>query len=277
MKMNVKFYSVKLKSTFEALETKDALALYWIADTSELYKGDQLFGVGSLATQKAAGLLSAEDKAKLDELVAASGTVNLTAVDGSINLVDVTGGKSIGVAISETEGNLIAVKDDGLFVSVDSMPIDKIVGLADRLDAIEQSVVGGVRYKGSVATVDELPVDALQGDMYEVIADNSEWCFNGEKWFEYGHTVDYSPIAGDGIAVDGRKVSVKIAENSNGLVAVDGALLINLATATSAGAMSAVDKAFIDSIATTYATKEEMQAVADSISAAEEAYTWGEL
>ena len=72
-------------------------------------------------------------------------------------------------------------------------------------------------------------------------------------------------------------MSVKIATESNGLVAVDGALMMNLATATSAGAMSAVDKAFIDSISTTFATKEEVTIVAEKVATVEAICTWGEL
>jgi hypothetical protein len=132
--------------------------------------------------------------------------------------------------------------------------MDKIVGLADRLAMIENTSIGGIHYRGSVATVADLPSDAIQGDLYEVLEDNSEWCFNGEKWFEYGHTVDFSPIAGDGIKVDGRKVSVNIAAESHGLVAVNGAMTMLLATAQQDGAMSKTDKAFIDSIPSTYAT-----------------------
>lgn len=287
--MNVKFYSVKLKSTFDALETKDSLALYWIVETSELYKGDQLFGVGALATQEAAGLLSAEDKAKLDALASGSAQT-LTPVDGTIAIAD----SKIGVRVSTVSGNLIEVKDDGLFATVESLPIDKIVGLEDRLAAIENTAIGGIRYKGSVATVADLPADAVQGDLYEVLEDNSEWCFNGEKWFEYGHTVDFSPIAGDGIEIEDGKISVKIAANSHGLVPVDGAISILLATAEQDGAMSKEDKAFIDSIPSTYATMagindivhsymeqheitDKVITLEETISTMEESYTWGDM
>ena len=287
--MNVKFYSVKLKSTFEALETKDSLALYWIAETSELYKGDQLFGVGAIATQEAAGLLSAEDKAKLDALTSGSAQT-LTPVDGTIAIAD---GK-IGVRVSTVAGNLIEVKDDGLFAAVESVSIDKVVGLEGRLEAIEQAAIGGIRYRGSVATVTELPADAAQGDLYEVLEDNSEWCFNGEKWFEYGHTVDFSPIAGDGIKIDGNKVSVNIAAESHGLAAVDGTITMLIATTEQDGAMSKEDKAFIDAIPSTYATiagindivhsymeqheiTDKVTALEETVSAMEDSYTWGEM
>lgn len=286
--MNVKFYSVKLKSTFEALEVKDSLALYWIAETSELYKGDQLFGVGALATKEAAGLLSAEDKARLDELVAASGTVNLTAVDGTINIVDVAGGKSIGVAVSTKEGNALVAVEDGLFVPVDKeieipeYAIEK-QATADEGFAVsyklKKTVNGEVVYVGdtiniardmvlqsaSMKTVveDNIPYNgAVVGDPY------IEMIFNDESssalYIPMSGLVDVY-TAGSGIEIVEGKISVKIAEESNGLVAVDGALSIALATSDKAGALSAVDKAFIDSIPSVYASKKFVEATCEQV------------
>ena len=60
------------RAQYDALETYDSNTLYWITDTQEVFKGGTLFGVGAEATSTAAGLLSAEDKAALDELVATS-------------------------------------------------------------------------------------------------------------------------------------------------------------------------------------------------------------
>lgn len=257
---NVRFY-FGTQAKYDALTERNPLALYFIEDTKRLYKGDVLMATGADATSMASGLLSAEDYVELQKLIDAGTAVTLVPVDGSITIVD----NQIGVQLSKEEGNLIAVKDDGLFVNVESLPIDSIVGLKDRLDAIEDAAIGGIRYKGSVATINDLPSDAMQGDLYEILEDGSEWCFNGEQWFEYGHTVDFSPVAGDGIEVDGRKVSVKIAEDSNGLVAVDGALMINLATADSAGAMSPEDKSFIDAIPSIYASKKFVQATCEQV------------
>lgn len=257
---NVRFY-FGTQAKYDALTERNPLALYFIEDTQRLYKGDKLMATGAEATSMAAGLMSAEDYVEFQKLIAAGPTTTLVPVDGSISIVD----NKIGVQLSQTKGNLIAVQDDGLFASVESLPIKNIVGLTDRLEAIEKSSIGGIRYKGSVATVNELPADAVQGDLYEVLEDNSEWCFNGEQWFEYGHTVDFSTVAGAGIEVDGRKISVKIAEESNGLVAVDGALTIALATSDKAGALSAVDKAFIDSIPNTYASKKFVEATCKQV------------
>lgn len=60
------------RAQYNALETYDNNTLYWITDTQEVFKGATLFGIGAEATSAAAGLLSAEDKAALDDLIATS-------------------------------------------------------------------------------------------------------------------------------------------------------------------------------------------------------------
>ena len=260
---NVKFFFGSL-AKYMALETKDPLGLYFVTDEATdkvyLYKGDKLYASDALASNIADGWMSKEDKISLDELVVTGGLNKLQAVDGSIAIVDSEDGKkNISVQISKSEGNLISVNSDGLFAKVDVVPLESVVGLVDRLEAIEKQSVGGIHYKGSVPTVADLPIDASEGDLYEVLEDNSEWCFNGEKWFEYGHTVDFSPIAGDGIGVDGRNVFISLADEANGLQFVDGKLSIAMATKDTAGALSAIDKAFIDAIPNVYATKKMVQ------------------
>ena len=273
---NVKFYFGSLEK-FNQLAEKDQLALYFLEDVQQLWKGDKLYATGAIATSMADGLMSSADKIKLDSLVAGS-NLNLTSVDGTIVITDEDDNtKSIGVAISTVPGNLIEVKDDGLFVSVDSILIDNVVGLKDRLEAVEGALVGGIRYKGSVDTVENLPENAKQGDLYEVLADNSEWCFNGEKWFKYGSSSVFTPVAGDGIEVIDSTISVKIAAESHGLTAVNGELLINLATTESDGAMSKEDKALLVALPTMYATIEQVQELQKSIEGVEDSYTWGEL
>lgn len=86
------------------------------------------------------------------------------------------------------------IAEDGT-LGLAEIAIEKVAGLSDRLANIEMAQVGGVHYRGNVPTVDDLPTDAQQGDLYEVIADNSEWCWNGEKWFDYGKTTNFSPLA----------------------------------------------------------------------------------
>lgn len=88
----------------------------------------------------------------------------------------------------------IAVLEDGTMTLV-AVQQSKVTGLEERLGNIEAAAVGGIHYKGSVPSYGVLPQSAEQGDLYEVELDNSEWCWNGEKWFEYGKTTNLSPIA----------------------------------------------------------------------------------
>lgn len=87
---------------------------------------------------------------------------------------------------------------------------------------------------------------------------------------------DATKIAG---IESGAQVNIIESVSINGidLVAEDKKVNIPLATATSDGALSAVDKAIIDSIATTYATKETVSGVTDRVTGLEEALTWGTL
>ena len=282
MAQNVLF-KIGTKAQFDAIVTKSEATLYWLTDTQELYKGDVLFGTGALATQSAAGLLSAEDKKKIDELVS-SGISGFSPVDGTITLTDdENGGKKIGVAISTQSGNALVAVEGGLFVeSVDLTSVEnKLTAVESSIAQLQEDIVGGIRYKGAIATKDDLPADAKQGDLYEVIDSGSEWCYNGEEWFEYG-SAHFIPVAGNGIEVNGNEIAVKIADDAHGLVAVDGSLSIALVTAESDGAMSAVDKAALDAlialkIAENYVTKEEIQSISDKITDAEESFTWGEM
>ena len=196
------------------------------------------------------------------EEVASGGTLSdLTPVDGTISIAD----NKIGVQVSKTEGNLVAVKDDGLFVAVDLEPLN------ERLQAVENTIVGGIRYKGSVPTVNDLPANATQGDMYEVVADGSEWAFNGEKWFEYG-TSHFQPVTGAGIDIKGSTISAKIsAADGNALViAEDNGLFVPECDFTDK------DRVTIDTLPMLYVTSNELQ---DAISRAIEnnCIMWEEL
>ena len=69
---NVKFFFTDDKSKYDALVQKDSLALYFIEDTKTgykaLYKGNNLIADGSDATSTVAGLMSVDDKKKLDTI-----------------------------------------------------------------------------------------------------------------------------------------------------------------------------------------------------------------
>lgn len=128
----VKFFAVDLKSTFEALTTKDEFALYWIMETQELYKGDVLFGVGLEATANVSGLMSAEDKRKLDTLTNIEGGVHFLGVsttdpkDGVITInnevvtpvsgdIVIYGTKEY---IFDKDGNFVELGDESIYLTI---------------------------------------------------------------------------------------------------------------------------------------------------------------
>ena len=279
MAQNVKFIAVKLQATYDALATKDSLALYWIQDSQRLYKGDQLYGAGLEATAEFAGLMSAEDKVALEALKAGNTTgkvTNLTAVDGTINIVDTEdGGKAIGVVVSPDAGNALTAVEGGLFVPTVTVPEYSIEKQATAEDGfavsykLKKTVGEEVSYVGdtiniakdmmlksatleTVTEVDVPYVGAVVGDPYIKMTFNDANASN--IYIPVKGLID-TYTAGDGIAIVDNKISIKLADNAHGLVAVDGTLMMNLATRTSDGAMSAKDKKILDSIPSVYVAR----------------------
>lgn len=291
-------FKIGTRAQFDAIATKSETTLYWLNDTQELYKGDVLFGVGREASADAAGLLSAADYKKLQDLIVTGGTVNLTPVDGSIVIED----NKIGVAIAPVEGNALQAVEGGLFVPTVEVPEYAIAKLETAEDGyavsyqLKKTVGEEVSYVGDVINI---PKDmVLKSATLETVVEADKPYTGAVVGDPYIHMVFndasasdiFVPVkglvdaytAGDGIKIENNVVSIKIAENANGLVAVDGALTINLATTESAGAMSAADKAALEAlialkIAENYATKEEMKTVSDKATSAEESFTWGEM
>lgn len=296
-------FKVGTSEQFKNIVTKSETTLYWLTDTQELYKGDVLFGVGREASADAAGLLSAADYQKLQDLIVTGGTINLTPVDGSIVITEAeNGAKSIGVAIAPVEGNTLVVVEGGLFVPAVEVPEYAIEKQATADDGyavsykLKKTVGEEVSYVGDVINI---PKDmVLQSATLETVTETGKPYADAVVGDPYIHMIFsdaaasdiYVPVkglvdtytAGDGIEIVDNVISVKIADNAHGLVAVDGALTINLATAENDGAMSAADKAALDAlialkIAENYATKEEMQTVSDKATSAEESFTWGDM
>ena len=291
---NVKFY-FGTQAKYDALVEKNNLALYFIEDTQRLYKGSFLIASGANATSMASGLMSAEDKIKLDDLLAGGGLSNLKPVDGTIVIADNSeGGKTIGVAISTQEGNALVAVQDGLFVptieqvSIPEYSIEKQNVAEDGFAAsykLKKTIDGESVYVGDTiniakdlvlksATLEtvvetDVPYDgAVIGDPYICMVFNDESASN--LYIPVSGLVDKFS-AGIGISIENNVISVKIAEDSHGLVAVDGFMSMVLATKDNDGAMSKEDKAKLDSIS------EEVDAIKESISNVEEAYVWGEI
>ena len=83
--------------------------------------------------------------------------------------------------------------------------------------------------------------------------------------------------AGNGVEIVDNKISIKFADETHGLVAVNGALAINLATKDSDGAMSKEDKRILDAIPEIYATSVEVDALREAVSDLEDSFVWGEM
>lgn len=211
---------------FQALPVKDENTLYWLSDVEELWKGDVLYGKGKVATALASGLMSAADKAKLDAL-AEGGVSGLSAVDASLVIeTGEDGGTTVGVKLSKVEGNAIVLKDDGLYVA------PELVLDGGTLQFVETS---DVPYEGAVA-----------GDPYIDLVLNAP----DKPHITIPMSGLVKPVtAGNGIDVAGSTVAVKLdAVQANGLFVGEGGLALAAASTESAGAMSAEDKAALDSV-----------------------------
>lgn len=283
MASNVKFFFTSDFNKYLNLEIKDPVALYFIEDATTgykaLYKGENLIAVGSDATSMSAGLMSASDKKSLDELIAA-GSLNLQPVDGSIVITSGEGNtKNIGIAISKQEGNALTLVEGGLFVpvaekvNVPEYSIERQSVADEGFNAtykLKRILNGEETYVGDSINVS---IDAvLSSAEFKTVTEDGkpyEGAVIGEPYVELGFndpnkTHLYVPMnglvdqftAGDGINIENNVVSINLGANTNGLYFVDGTLNLALATKDGAGALSAVDKAFIDSIPDVYATKE---------------------
>lgn len=317
MAQNVRFFFTSDLNKYLNLATKDPMALYFVEDVETgyraLFKGENCIAVGSDATSMSSGLMSSADKQSLDALIAA-GTSTLKPVDGSITITGEGNNKSIGVAISAQENNALTLVEGGLFVpiakevSVPEYSIEKQETATDGFSStykLKKVVNGEVTYVGdeiniakdlvlksaTMQTVTEngVPYDGAQiGDPYIDMEFND--AATTHLYIPMSGLVDQF-TAGDGIKIEDNIISINLGSNTNGLYFVDGTLNLALATKDSAGALSPVDKSFIDSIPElyvtkeefnenigSYATKEELAVVKDEISTyVEQSMSWGEL
>lgn len=189
---------------------------------------------------------------RIEEVVSGGGLSGLTPVDGTITIVDnADNGKSIGVAISPIEGNVLTAVEGGLFVPT-YKPVDGALIIKDN-------------------TID-IGISAEPGNALTKKSDG----------LYVGTSASGNYAAGSGLQLVDGTFSIKLADTTHGLQCVDGTMSVALATRDSDGAMSKEDKAFLDELRDSsssngYVTRAELQQVQESVAQIEQGYTWQDM
>ena len=257
------------------LKGADKTALQGEIDALEALVGS--LPEGAASTTVVAYIQEVVDALKIGDYAKAS---DLTALAARVQALEDVG----------AEKNVIASVDTGSFtvdaerkLLLNDVPMAKVTGLSDALNGKVDKVEGYTL----LSPTDKTKLDAL------VI---------GESGVEISGKVNAANVEGLGDWITANRDTVpgllsateatKLAGIADGAqvnvleaVAIDGVDLtiegkkvnIPLATTTSAGALSAVDKAIIDSISTTYATKTELSDMDSRVTVLEGTCTWGEL
>ena len=168
-------YKMGTKQTYLSLVERDPYALYWCTDTKELFKGNDLYSDGIRVVANKSALPAFE--------TAAEGILYFCEDTGSGYVLNNLRNAWINI-LHGVDNTTIEINEEGLL----TVKTERVNKLEEKVTNLETVTVGGVKYKGSVATKLELPQDAKQGDLYEVKENNSEWCYNGTEWFEFGTT-----------------------------------------------------------------------------------------
>lgn len=257
------------------LKGTDKTALQGDIDALETFVGT--LPEGAASTTVVAYIKEVVDALKIGDYAKAA---DLTALTSRVQaLEDVGAEKNVIASVDEAQ---FAVDAERKLTLLD-IAMGKVTGLSDALggkvDKIEgytllsptdktkldALVIGesGVEISGKVnaANVEGLGDwitnnrDTVPGLLSAVDATK----LNGIESGAQANVLEAVSIDGTDLAIEGKKVNIP------------------LATTTSAGALSAVDKAIIDSIADTYATKETVNGITDRVTAIEGNLTWGTL
>lgn len=135
----------------------------------------------------------AEDLDVVDSITGGSGTGSATGLQVSVTPNTSTGDVTLGVTVNDS--------------ALETFINNKVSGLW--------------HFKGTVATVAALPSSGnLEGDVYQVTADSSEWAWNGTQWVELGTIVDLSPYQVKSVDTTADN-GVSLSLDSNGAVKVN--------------------------------------------------------
>lgn len=257
------------------LKGADKTALQGEIDALEALVGS--LPEGAASTTVVAYIQEVVDALKIGDYAKAS---DLTALANRVQALEDVG----------AEKNVIASVDTGSFtvdaerkLLLNDVPMTKVTGLSSALDGKVDKVEGYTL----LSPTDKTKLDALVIGESGVEISGKVNAANVEGLGDW-ITTNRDTVPGllsateatklAGIA-DGAQVNVLEAVAIDGVdLAIDGKKVnIPLATTTSAGALSATDKAIIDSISTTYATKTELSDMDSRVTALEGTCTWGEL
>lgn len=238
---NVRFYS-GTKAQYLSLASHNPLALYFCDDTGELFKGDVLISDGIRVVSTRADLPTLD-----------------CAADGIVYYVhDSRNGYMVSPDRTEWLQTIYAPVTDAYVVPESEIynTVTTVGAVRDiekkiyeRIDEVTGSGLSNLTAVDGTINI----VDADHGGKNISVAIATDT--NNALCAVDGGLFVPTQTAGSGIEISDNKISVKIASASNGLVAVDGALTINLATRKSHGAMSKEDKAVIDSIPYVYESR----------------------
>ena len=257
------------------LKGTDKTALQGDIDALETFVGT--LPEGAASTTVVAYIKEVVDALKIGDYAKAA---DLTALTSRVQtLEDVGAEKNVIASIDEAQ---FAVDAERKLTLLD-IAMGKVTGLSDALGGKVDKIEGYTL----LSPTDKTKLDALVIGESGVEISGKVNAANVEGLGDW-ITNNRDTVPGLLSAVDATKLTgIESGAQANVLeaVSIDGTDLaiegkkvnIPLATTTSAGALSAVDKAIIDSIADTYATKETVNGIADRVTALEGNLTWGTL
>ena len=171
-----------------------------------------------------------------------------------------------------TVNPILAIGEPGFVYDSNQLKIGDGVSAWNELPYISGSTVNLTPVDGSLVIKDNTIDIAISAEPGNALTKKADGLY-------VGTSTSGNYAAGLGLQMVDGTFSVKLAEKTHGLVAVDGALALNLATKDSDGAMSKEDKAFIDTlkeldVPNKYATKDEVKEIKELV---EHICVWEEI
>jgi hypothetical protein len=269
MAQNVRFYS-GTRAQYDKLVSRNPLALYFCDDTGELFKGDICLSDG---------IRIVSTRADLPELKCAA--------DGVVYF------------IAETKSGFMVSPDRTEWLQTIYAPVTDAYSIPEEEMYTTVTTVGAVRdieakiYKrieevaSGGATANLTPVDGsliIKDNTIDIgiSAEAGNALTKKADGLYVGTSTSGNYAAGTGLQLVDGTFSIKLNDNAHGLVAVNGALTLNLATKDSDGAMSKEDKVLLDTlkdidIPNKYATKDEVQSIRETVAEMQETLQWSEM